>query len=53
MPVHTEQRGKQFKVVDDAGKVHGTHKTKGKAQAQATAINISQGHVPGVKPRKG
>ena len=53
MPVRTVKRGDNFKVVDDKGKVHGTHKTKDKAQKQATAINISQGHVPGVTARKG
>lgn len=53
MPVHTTKRGTKFAVVDDQGKSHGTHPTKKAAQAQATAINIAQGHVPGVKPRKG
>ena len=52
MPVKTRKRGDSYAVVDDKGKVHGTHTTKGKAHAQATAINIAQGHVPGVKPKK-
>ncbi len=49
------ERVLMFRVpwVDDKGKIHGSHKTKSKAQKHATAINISQGHVPGVKPRKG
>ena len=53
MPVRTVKRGDTFKVVDEKGKEHGSHKTKDKAQKQATAINISQGHVPGVTPKKG
>jgi hypothetical protein len=52
MPYHTEKRGKKFATVSDTGKVLGTHATKKEAQAQATAVNISEGHVPGLSPRK-
>ncbi len=52
MPYHTEKKGKKYVTVSDTGKVLGTHPTKEKAQAQATAVNIAEGHVPGVKPRK-
>lgn len=52
MPVHTAKRGKSYVVVDDKGKVHGRHGSKKKAVAQVTSMNISMGHVPGVKPRK-
>lgn len=52
MPYHTEKRGKKYVTVSDEGKVLGTHPTKGKAQAQATAVNISEGFVPGLKSKK-
>ena len=52
MPVRTRKTSKGYKVVDAKGKTYGTHKTKTKAVRQVRAINISAGHVPGVKPRK-
>lgn len=52
MPYHTEKRGKKYVTVSDSGKTLGTHATKAKAQAQSTAVNISEGHVPGLKPKK-
>jgi hypothetical protein len=52
MPYHTEKRGTKYATVSETGKVLGTHPTKAKAQAQATAVNISEGHVPGMKPKK-
>jgi hypothetical protein len=51
MPVHSEKKGKKFVVVDDQGKQYGSHPTKEAAVKQVTAINISAGHVPGVKPK--
>jgi hypothetical protein len=51
MPYHTEKRGKQYATVSDTGKTLGTHATKAQAQQQATAVNIAEGHVPGVKPK--
>jgi hypothetical protein len=51
MPYHTERKGKKYQTVSDTGKVLGTHATKEKAQKQATAVNISEGFVPGLKPR--
>lgn len=51
MPYHTEKKGKKYASVSDTGKVLGTHATKAKAQAQSTAVNISEGHVPGLKPK--
>ena len=53
MPYHTEKKGKKYVTVSDTGKVLGTHPSKAKAEAQATAVNISEGFVPGLKPRKG
>ena len=52
MPYHTERKGKKYQTVSDTGKVLGTHSTKKQAQAQSTAVNISEGFVPGLKPRK-
>jgi hypothetical protein len=52
MPVHTQKRGKKWQVVDDAGKVYGSHADKKKANDQVTAINIKEGYVPGLKPKK-
>jgi hypothetical protein len=52
MPVHTEQRGSGYVVVDDKGKVHGKHRTKSSAHKHATAMNIQMGYAPGVKPRE-
>ena len=40
MPVKTVKQGNKFVVRDDKGKTFGTHATKEKAQAQASAINI-------------
>ncbi len=42
MPVRTAKRGNKFAVVDEAGKTHGTHKTRSGANAQAAAINLTQ-----------
>ena len=42
MPVRTVKQGRKFAVVDDAGKSFGTHETRKGANAQATAINLSQ-----------
>ena len=52
MPVHSEKKGKQYVVVDDAGKVYGSHPTQAKATAQVRAVNIAEGYAPGVTPRK-
>lgn len=52
MPVHTEQRGDYWYVVDDKGKSHGRHKGKKAAVAHVTAMNIAMGYVPGVKPKR-
>lgn len=52
MPYHTTKKGKQYETVSDTGKVLGKHSTKKQSQAQATAVNIAEGYVPGVKPRK-
>lgn len=58
MPVHTQKitRGKskgKFNVRDNKGKKYNKKPMmKKKANAMVTAINISQGHVPGVKSRK-
>jgi len=52
MPVHSVKSGKKFKVVDKAGKVYGTHSSQADATAQVQAINIHEGHVPGLKPKK-
>lgn len=52
MPYHTTKKGKKYQTVSDTGKVLGTHPTKAQAQAQAQAVNIAEGFVPGVKPRK-
>lgn len=52
MPYHTTKKGKQYETVSDTGKVLGKHPTKKQAQKQATAVNISEGFVPGVSPRK-
>lgn len=41
MPVHVGKRGNKFAVIDDKGKVHGTHPTRKRANAQASAINLS------------
>jgi len=42
MPVRTAKRGSKFAVVDDSGKTFGTHKTRKGANAQASAINLTQ-----------
>jgi len=42
MPVRTAKRGNKFAVVDDKGKSFGTHATRKGANAQATAINLTQ-----------
>jgi hypothetical protein len=52
MPYHTTKRGKKFLTESATGKVLGTHASKKQAQDQATAVNIAEGHVPGLKPRK-
>lgn len=52
MPVHTKKAGKKYQVVDDKGKVHGTHDSKADAVKHVTAFNIATGYVPNVKPRK-
>jgi hypothetical protein len=52
MPVHSAKKGKKFVVVDDKGKEYGSHATKEAAVKQVQAINISEGHVPGIKPKK-
>lgn len=53
MPVHTQRHGDRWQVVDDKGKVHAEHSSREKAKDQVTAMNISMGHVSGVKPKKG
>ena len=52
MPYHTRKQGKKYETVSDTGKVLGKHSTKKQSQAQATAENIAEGHVPGLTPRK-
>lgn len=52
MPVRTQKKGNKYVVVDDKGKVFGTHASKKQANDQTTAVNIATGYVPGVKPRK-
>ena len=52
MPVHSEQDGDKWHVVDDSGKVHGTHGSKGEANDQVIAMNIAMGHVPGMKSKE-
>ena len=52
MPYHTTKRGKKYVTESDTGKALGTHATKKQAQDQATAVNIAEGYVPGLKPRK-
>jgi K+-transporting ATPase c subunit len=52
MPYHTAKRGKKYATVSDSGTTLGPHATKAKAQAQATAVNIAEGYVPGLKPKK-
>jgi hypothetical protein len=52
MPYHTQKRGKKYATVSDTGKTLHVHPTKAMAQKQAVAVNISEGHVPGVKPKK-
>lgn len=52
MPYHTRKQGKKYETVSDTGKVLGKHSTKKQSQAQAFAVNIAEGHVPGLKPRK-
>lgn len=51
MPVHTEQDGDKWHVVDDSGKVHYTHDSKEEANNQVTAMNIAMGYVEGVKSK--
>lgn len=51
MPYHTEKKGKKYVTTSDTGKVLGTHATKKQAQAQATAVNISEGYTP-LKPKR-
>lgn len=38
MPYHIERSGSQYAVVDDNGKIVGTHPTKGKAASQVRAL---------------
>ena len=50
-------RGKKFVLVSGSGKTLGTHSTKGRAEAQESAINISKArkaghHIPRVKRHK-
>lgn len=54
MPYHTEKQGKKYVVKSDADTPlkGGMHSTKKAAQDHATAVNIAEGHVPGVKPNK-
>lgn len=66
MPVKTKVVGKKIRVVEsrtgkiakrggkavDSGGYPKGPKGKAKAVRQVTAINISTGHVPGVKPKK-
>jgi hypothetical protein len=51
MPYHTEKRGKKYATVSDTGKTLHVHPSKAMAQKQAVAVNISEGFVPGVKPK--
>jgi len=53
MPYRIVQRGSKFQVVGETGKVHGTHPTKEKAQAQMRALyaNVKDAGGGG-KPRK-
>ena len=52
MPSKTEKRGKKYAAVTPSGRTLGTHATKKEAQAQAFAVNVSEGLIPGVRPRK-
>jgi hypothetical protein len=38
MPWHVNKRGSKFVVVDDKGKVYGTHDTHKEAEAQVRAL---------------
>ena len=42
MPLRVQKSGDKFKVVDDKGRVSGTHETRGEAVKQIQAINISK-----------
>ena len=58
MPVHMQQvktgknGRKKWQVVDDRGRKYGDPKTRAAAREQVTAMNISMGYVPGMKPRR-
>lgn len=54
MPYHVVKRGTEYCVENkENGKTHGCHQTEDKARKQIFAINVSEGKIPGVKPKKG
>lgn len=42
MPMRIQRKGKTFVLVDDAGKVFGTHDTASSARKQLAAIELSK-----------
>jgi len=63
MPAHVEQRGSKYRIVEPGGRLvknkkgtpvdGGGHGSKGQAQSQASAINISQARKKGRRiPKK-
>lgn len=53
MPYKVERRGSEYCVVKAGdGRTLGCHATKDAARKQIFAINVSEGRVKGVQPRK-
>lgn len=50
---HVVKNGDEFQVVDDDGKVYGTHDTKKEADAQVAALYAAKAAFPGAAPAFG
>jgi len=53
MPYEVRKCGTEYCAVNKkTGRVLGTHATKDAAAKQIYAVNVSEGHIPNVKPRQ-